>query len=115
VAVLDSRNQQKMRYTLSDMDEVILQPARTSGGRYGRGNWYAQLKITFKDGEHFSFSVRSFADKWTESIHIAQSLKDIYGPLLHIEDTENLWKVVRDNGMTAAEEELLYWLFELEQ
>lgn len=39
-------------------------------------------------------------------------LKVRYGDLMSIEDADQLWKVVRDQDMTTAEEDLLYQLFE---
>ena len=115
VVVFDSHNEEITHYTINDIDDVILDTDKTSGGRYSSGSSYARVKITFDDGDDCSFSVISFADNWTDAIHNAQRLKEIYGSILHIEGTEDLWKVVLDTDMTAAEEALLYELFEVER
>lgn len=112
VVVFDSHNRQETHYAISNIDEVLLDTYKTAGGRYSSGSWYARVEITFDDGENCSFSVMSFADNWTDAIHRAQILKRIYGDKLHIEGTEDLWKVVLDTDMTSTEEELLYQLFE---
>ena len=114
VVEFDSHNQEKTHYTINDIDDVILDTDKSSGGRYSSGSWYARVKITFSDGESCSFSVKGFADNWTDAIYAAQTLKEMYGSMLHIEGTEDLWKVVLDTDMTAAEEALLYQLFEVE-
>ncbi len=115
VVVFDSNNRQKTHYAISDIDEVRLDTGKTSGGRYGSGSWYARVTIQFSDGEHCRFSIRSFADNWTDAIHITQALKENYGSIFYIEGTEDLWKVVLDTDMTSAEVELLYQLFEVDQ
>lgn len=115
VAVYDSCNRQEKLYTVSDIESVCLDTNRTSSGRYGSGSWYARVKIHFLDGESCSFSVSGFADNWTDAIYAAQTLNEIYGPLLYIEGTEDIWKVILDTDMTADEVRLLYQLYEVER
>lgn len=114
VVVFDSHNRQKAHYAINDIESVCLDTDIAGGGRYGAVSWYASVTIRFSDGEHCEFSVRSFADNWTDAIHITQTLKGNYGSLFYIEGAEDLWKVVLDTDMTSAEQELLYQLFEVD-
>lgn len=114
VTVLDSKNHNEVCYSISDFDAVCLDTGRTNTGRYGiGGKWYVTLEITFNDGKSRSFSVESFGEDWKTAIEVAETLKSHYGSLLSIDSTENLWKVVRDENMSAEEEMLLYALFEV--
>ena len=112
VVAFDSHNRQKARYAISDIEAVCLDTERT-GGR--NRSWYARITIRFSDDEHCDFSIKSFADNWTDALYIAQKLKENYGPVFYIEDTQNLWRVALYNtDMTSEEIELLYQLFEVE-
>lgn len=109
VVSFDSHNRQKARYAISDIETVCLDTERT------RRTWHARITIRFSDDEHCDFSIKSFADNWTDALYIAQMLKENYGPTFYIEDTQNLWRVVLYNkDMTSEETELLYQLFEVE-
>ena len=114
VMVFDSKNQNVLQYSNEEIDTVCLDTNRTNTRRYGvGGRWYVSLKFNFKDGEKCSFPVESFGEDWLTAIQTAETLKACYGSLLHIEGTENLHKVVRDENMSADEEELLNALFEV--
>ena len=114
VQVYDSRNRQAEYYSLGDIESVRLDTNRTSGGRYSSGRWYARMTIFFLNGERCDFSIMSFGDDWPSAIEMAEKLKVIYGPLFYIEGKENLWRVVRDQDMTAENEALLKVLFEVD-
>lgn len=115
VVVYDSHNQESEYYSIGDIRQVCLDTAATSSGRGSSGKWYARMTLHFADGDACSFSVRGFGDDWTEALRIAQMLKERYGRLVVIEDTENLQKVVRDWKLTPQEEQLLYQLYELKK
>ena len=102
-------------YALRDIESVCLRTSSSGGGRYSSPTWYAKLSFQFSDGETCSFSLRSFAETWTESIRIAEELKETYGALLRIEGEKNLWRVVRDTTMSPEEERMLYQLYEASQ
>lgn len=115
IVAYDSHNREDAHYALRDIESVCLSTSSSGGGRYGSPTWYAKLSFQFSDGETCSFSLRSFAETWTESIRIAEELKETYGALLRIEGEKNLWRVVRDTTMSPEEERMLYQLYEASQ
>jgi hypothetical protein len=111
VVFYDTCNQESAHYRQHDMESVRLDVS-SSARKYRRRSWYAENTFMFSDGKSCSYSVRTLGDDWTEAIRTAMELKVRYGDLMSIEDADQLWKVVRDQDMTTAEEELLYQLFE---
>lgn len=112
VVEYDPYNQQAEHYSIGEIESVCLDVKRSSGGKYTSGDWYARMAISFTDGERCAFSIRKFGDDWASALQTAQLLKDTYGSLFYIEDTDILWKVVRDWDMTFEESAMLYQLFE---
>lgn len=114
VVVYDELNRETAVYGIRDISAVRLDTYRSSGGRYSSGDWYAEMVVEFSDGERCRFAVHSFDGDDIHRLETMLFMKVQYGTLVSIEGTENLQKVVRDQHLDEAEQELLHQLFSLD-
>jgi hypothetical protein len=100
-----------MDYPLGWIESVELEVYR-SGGKIK--DYLPRFQIHLRDGEVCNFPLRTLGDDWAQALQTAGELKRLYGARLEIMDAGKLRWVVWDGGLTAAEEKLLYELFEAE-
>lgn len=111
ITVYNNRNQESAHYGLGEIISAELDTC-TDGGKNRK--WSIEMVLTTADGERFRFTAGSFAGDWIQGMETMAALKEIYGPLVTVEDTSKLWKVALERHLTQEEEALLYALFEAE-
>lgn len=90
------------------------------GGRYSRGHWEADVKITCADGKSYSFSSRDFRGETKAEIQLwlreMTELKAQFDPaVINYMDLDDLPKVIDEQKLSPEEQALLYELFSVEE